>query len=78
MDPLPFTLRELMIMSTAKQDGDDMRNAALMALIANCKRDAKKTPRAYSPKDFMPQRTTVKSEKPQGTMDDLKRAFIRN
>jgi len=51
--PAAFTLRELVVMSLAKQRSDWNRTSASMALFANANRDPKKTP-VFLPNDFNP------------------------
>ena len=56
MNPDPFTLRQLLWMAEAKGHDRWAHTSSLMALIANCNRDPKKTPRAFRPADFDPYR----------------------
>lgn len=48
-----MTLRELLTMAEARMKDAWSRTSSLMALLANCHRDPKKT-RAYRPSDFDP------------------------
>lgn len=50
LEPGPMTFGELMHAAKAKLDFDWSQTAAIMALIANCHRDPKRT--AYRPEDF--------------------------
>lgn len=51
--PDPYTLRQLCVMATAKQESDWNRTAAMMALEANINRDPNKTP-PFKPEHFHP------------------------
>ncbi|HOF17722.1 MAG TPA: hypothetical protein PK082_02340, partial [Phycisphaerae bacterium] len=53
VDPGPRTLRELVWMAEARDKADWSRTARLLALLANCHRDPKKT-RPFQAADFDP------------------------
>ena len=63
IDPAALTLRELVAMTEAREQSEWARMSALLALIANVNRDARKT-RAFKPSDFDPfaKREPVKND----------------
>jgi ribonuclease D len=53
VDPNPLTLRELVQMAEARETVRWNHTASLMALVANCNIDTKKT-KPFEPADFHP------------------------
>jgi hypothetical protein len=60
-------------MASARNRAEWQRTATLMALIANCHRDPKKT-RAFAPEDFLEQKAN--DVKPIKASIDVLRAFV--
>jgi len=67
-------LRELLVLAEARVKDEWSRMSALMAVLANCHRDPKKT-RAFRPADFDP--FAKRSTPMPVTMDDLKIMFLK-
>jgi hypothetical protein len=79
IDPGPFTLRQLCWMADAASRDRWQHTASLMALMANCHRDAKKS-RAFRPKDFHPfeksRRSAAERKPPKVGIGVLKQVFV--
>ena len=72
LDPGPFTLRELLVMGEARSQQAWGHTSALLAMLANVHRDAKKT-RPYKPADFNPHlRQPMTSRSPKVGIQALK------
>ena len=75
VDPGPFTLRQLVVMAEAKSRQAWNHTSAILAMLANVHRDAKKT-RAYRPADFHPHRRTEKPTITKVGINVLKQVFV--
>jgi hypothetical protein len=75
VDPGPFTLRQLIVMAEAKSRQAWNHTSAILAMLANVHRDAKKT-RAYRPADFHPHRRMEKPTITKVGISVLKQVFV--
>ena len=75
IDPGPFTLRQLVVMAEAKSRQAWNHTSAILAMLANVHRDAKKT-RAYRPADFHPHRRHEKPTITKVAINVLKQVFV--
>jgi hypothetical protein len=75
IDPGPFTLRQLVVMAEAKSRQAWNHTSAILAMLANVHRDAKKT-RALRPADFHPHRRHDKPTITKVGINVLKQVFV--
>lgn len=75
IDPGPFTLRQLVVMAEAKSRQAWNHTSAVLAMLANVHRDAKKT-RAYRPADFHPHRRNENPTITKVAINVLKQVFV--
>jgi hypothetical protein len=75
IDPGRFTLRQLVVMAEARSRQAWNHTSAILAMLANIHRDAKKT-RAYRPADFHPHRSNEKPTITKVGINVLKQVFV--
>lgn len=75
IDPGPFTLRQLVVMNEARSRQAWNHTSAILAMLANVHRDAKKT-RAYRPAEFHPHRPQETPTITKVGINVLKQVFV--
>lgn len=75
IDPGPFTLRQLVVMAEAKSRQAWNHTSAILAMLANVHRDAKKQ-RALRPADFHPHRRNERPTITKVGINVLKQVFV--
>jgi len=75
IDPRRFTLRQIVVMAEAKSRQAWNHTSAILAMLANVHRDAKKT-RAFRPADFHPHRRAERPTITKVGINVLKQVFV--